>query len=57
MKVTLKILSRVLVVGGKIRDELKKTGWKVVFRFTANLKSILSSGKLKLLSNRYPGMR
>ena len=41
----------------KNKRRVKKTGWEVVFRFTANLKSILSNGKSKLLSNRYPGMR
>ena len=38
----------------KIRKELKKTGCKVVFRFTPNLNSILCNNMSKLLLNSYP---
>ena len=51
MKLTSRILSGISATGPKIRKELKKTGCKFVFRFKANLESILSNNKSKLLPN------
>ena len=36
--------------------ELTETGCKVVFKFTANMKSILCDNKLKPLSTSYTGV-
>lgn len=40
----------------KNRKELKKTGCKVVFRFTYNPKSILCNGKSEFLPKSYHGL-
>ena len=56
MKETSRMLSRISLIGSKIKKQLKKTGCKVIFRFTTNLKIILSNKKLKTLPNSFPGV-
>ena len=44
------------IIGPKIRKELRKAGYRVIFTSAAKLKNILCNNKSKLLPNSYPGI-